>query len=181
MATKYSSTTGVSNGFEILKIPARRTPHPRQSPLRGSVLTERKRVSKVTQPVIEYVKDVETQYLPFTIVSKPKTDWSSIMDLIESPNIQRIAADVFGRRPELVARVREASLELHKRFGDKGLRIESLKFDSWDPPLSLSMYADLPFTRYWEEYDAFLDFIIERGWVDDPDLGINTFYDGPEE
>ncbi len=103
------------------------------------------------------------------------------MDLIESPNVQRIAADVFGRRPELVARVREASLELQKRFGEKGLRIESLKFDSWDPPLSLSMYADLPFKRYWEEYDAFLDFIIERGWVNDPDLGINTFYDGPEE
>lgn len=100
------------------------------------------------------------------------------MDLIESPNVQRIAADVFERRPELVARVETVMSDSRAFFPDQDVALEDRQFDDWDPLITLVLYAYMPFDAYFAARDRFREWLWEKNWVTDGDLKITEAHAG---
>ncbi len=113
-----------------------------------------------------------------------KTDTASpkpianIMSLCDSPQTQEQARRMLDRRPELAKRVQMIRDRAHQEFADADISIESMKFDEWDPALTVTIHAYMPFDEFWRQRDDFDAWITDQGWIDDPDLGVSTFYAG---
>lgn len=114
---------------------------------------------------------------PVADTASPET-MAEIMSLCDSPETGDQARRILDRRPELVARVREIRDHALDEFADADVNLEPLKFDEWDPELSVTIYAYMPFDDFWRQRDEFDAWLDNRGWTDDPDLGVSAFYAG---
>lgn len=110
---------------------------------------------------------IETAHARFSMVG----DWDDVLAFAANDDARDAAFRTFDRYPQLVERVRVVGAEMERRFGARP-DLEALGYDLRDPPVTLVVRASLDEERFWDAYDAFLDFLVERGWVSDARLGI---------
>ena len=97
---------------------------------------------------------------------------TDVIDLATNPTARDLLEATLARRPELVERIRAIAEEMRRRFKAEPY-IESAVYDAGDTPLTLTVESPLSVKEFSGEYEAFVDYLVDRNWDYDP--GFDTF------
>ncbi|MGC4108035.1 MAG: hypothetical protein QM753_17065 [Thermomicrobiales bacterium] len=87
----------------------------------------------------------------------------AVADLIPTdPDEQRTVRSVLDAHPELRGFIARASAKAEALFPGATIRLDSVQYDEWDPPLQLTVLARLPLPEFSQRTDMLMSWVRSR-------------------
>lgn len=91
----------------------------------------------------------------------------AIANLIpKTPEAQTSVLSVLEAHPELRGIIARTSAKAEELVPNATIRLESIQYDEWDPPLQLVVSMPLPWEEYKTKQDAFIAWISAQSDID---------------
>lgn len=77
----------------------------------------------------------------------------------QDPEEQRTVRDVLREHPELPGYIARATEQARKVFDNPRFELSTVRYDDWDPPLTLNIYVPMPWPEFERAFDTYLKWL----------------------